>query len=139
MAPRISVLARKHTLNGPGRCSGRMNRVRGPEPSHFCFLLLSRWKCVQSCVLVNKESMLSAHILCRTGAAKTKLSCQMIVSLCVNQVEAFHIKPSIYILFSFYSQLFFTRVCGNSFIGDTGTMQLERITQINTAQVLTSI
>lgn len=66
-----------------------MNRVRDPSPVTSASFFLAGGN-VQSCVFVNKESMLSAHVLCRTGAAKTKLSCQMIVSLCVNQVEAFH-------------------------------------------------
>ena len=49
------------------------------------------------------------------------LSCQMIVTLCVNQVEAFHKTINgIYIVFILQPALFFTRVCRNTvFIGDT--------------------
>ena len=92
----------KARWNGPGRCRGEMNRVRDPSPVTSASFFLAGGN-VQSCVFVNKESMLSAHVLCRTGAAKTKLSCQMIVSRCVNQVEAFHKTINgIYIVFILY-------------------------------------
>lgn len=109
----------KARWNGPGRCRGEMNRVRDPSPVTSASFFLAGGN-VQSCVFVNKESMLSAHVLCRTGAAKTKLSCQMIVSLCVNQVEAFHKTINgIYIVFILQPALFSQEFVEIVFIGDT--------------------
>lgn len=64
-----------------------MNKVRDPSPGTPASFLAGGN--VQSCVFVNKESVLSAHVLCRTGVAKTMLSCQMIVTLCCESGGSF--------------------------------------------------
>ena len=86
--------------------------------------------------------MLSAHILCRTGVAKTMLSCQMIVSLCVNQVEAFHKTINgIYIFLILQPALFSQEFVEIRFLLVTRYNAAGKNHSVirNTAQVLTSI